>query len=104
MERWQKEQREDIHRMVEEAKEHLEGDSILRKKDPIMGRVWLGWVERYICRRFQYMLRWEWAEAFSAMEDFYPVTGSEALLYLNYARDYARRYVDEKHNKGLSEK
>lgn len=95
MERWQKEQETDIHRMIEAACEHMEEDTVVAKEDPIMSRVWLHWVERYICTRFQYLLRWEWAEAFAKMDSFYPVTGEKALLYLRYARDYARRYVHE---------
>lgn len=101
MERWQKEQREDIHRMVEEAKEHIDESGFTTKADWIPNLVWMRWVERYICNRFEYMLRWGWAEAFAMLENehlFCGIHDDKALLYLRFVRDYARRYV---HDGGL---
>ena len=100
MERWQKEQAEDVHKMVEEAGKHIDESGFATSADSIINYVWLKWVERYICSRFQYMLRWEWVEAFSYLEDEdlrLKITGKEALRYLIFVRDYARRYVNEKY-------
>lgn len=101
MERWQKEQKADVHRMVEEAREHIDESGFAKKEDWIPNLVWFRWVERYICNRFQYMLRWEWVEALSMMDDetlLVRIKGDKAALYLKFIRDYARRYLDEKRN------
>ena len=98
MERWQKEQKEDVRKMVEEAGKHIDESGFTTSADSIINYVWLKWVERYICNRFQYMLRWEWVEAFSMLEDedlMLKVTGPQAIQYLIFVRNYARRYVNE---------
>ena len=86
MERWQNEQREDVHRMIEEAKAHIDESGFATAADWVPNLIWFNWVERYICDRFQYMLRWEWVDAFAMMDD-------DTLLVRT--KDYARRDLNE---------
>ena len=110
MERWQKEQAEDVHKMVEEAKKHIDESGFTTSTEFFANHCWLKWAERYICNRFQYMLRWEWVEAFSMLEDEDLQLGvmkyggfqfedakPKAINYLIFVRNYARRYVNEKY-------
>lgn len=98
MVRWQKEQEAEVHQMVEEARAHIDESGFAKKEDWFPNLAFCNWVERYICDRFRYMLRWRWVEAFAMMDDetlLVRPKGEQAAKYLIFVRDYARRYMNE---------